>query len=121
MLAVSSHDNGIKILANADGLRLLRTFENRPFDSSRSVMENVSKVTISDPSNFWSYHLDLRKLALYGSSCFLMQNVASSLSAGAVATSSGLVDRASPAVTITGMVSEFSSRYFFSNKLLNVS
>lgn len=50
-----------------------------------------------------------------------MQNVASSLSAGAVATSSGLVDRASPAVTMTGMVSEFSSRYFFSNKLLNVS
>lgn len=48
MLAVSSHDNGIKILANADGLRLLRTFENRPFDSSRSVMENVSKVTISN-------------------------------------------------------------------------
>ncbi|KAI6681612.1 hypothetical protein NL676_035493 [Syzygium grande] len=35
LLAVSTSDNSIKILANADGIRLLRTVENRPFDASR--------------------------------------------------------------------------------------
>ncbi|KAJ7956726.1 Topless-related protein [Quillaja saponaria] len=41
LLAVSTNDNGIKILANADGIRLLRTVENRTFDASRvaSVMK----------------------------------------------------------------------------------
>ncbi|OAY69349.1 Protein TOPLESS [Ananas comosus] len=43
LLAVSTHDNGIKILANADGLRLLRTFDNRSFDPSRTLSEAVSK------------------------------------------------------------------------------
>lgn len=35
LLAVSTSENSIKILANADGARLLRTMENRPFDVSR--------------------------------------------------------------------------------------
>ncbi|KAG1363980.1 protein TPR3 [Cocos nucifera] len=43
LLAVSTHENGIKILANADGLRLLRTFENRSLDPSRAVSETVMK------------------------------------------------------------------------------
>ncbi|KAG8096738.1 hypothetical protein GUJ93_ZPchr0013g34568 [Zizania palustris] len=43
LLAVSTHDNGIKILANADGARLLRTLENRSFDASRSASETVTK------------------------------------------------------------------------------
>jgi WD40 repeat protein len=36
LLAVSANDNGIKILANSDGLRLLRTFETHSFDASRA-------------------------------------------------------------------------------------
>ncbi|GJN08436.1 hypothetical protein PR202_ga26352 [Eleusine coracana subsp. coracana] len=47
LLAVSTHDNGIKILANADGLRLLRTLENRSFDASRSASETVTKPLIN--------------------------------------------------------------------------
>ena len=35
MLAVSTNDNGIKILANTDGIRLLRTVESRSFDSPK--------------------------------------------------------------------------------------
>lgn len=31
LLAVSTNDHGVKILANDDGIRLLRTVENRPF------------------------------------------------------------------------------------------
>ncbi|XP_047329931.1 topless-related protein 4-like [Impatiens glandulifera] len=34
-LAVSTNDNGIKILANSDGIRILRTVESRSFDPSR--------------------------------------------------------------------------------------
>ena len=44
-MAVSTLDSGIKILANADGLRLLRTLENRSFDASRNAAETVTKVT----------------------------------------------------------------------------
>lgn len=43
-MAVSTVDNGIKVLANADGLRLLRTLENRSIDASRSASETVTKV-----------------------------------------------------------------------------
>eukprot|EP01018_Ginkgo_biloba_P022909 Gb_37153 [translate_table: standard] len=44
LLAVSTNENGIKILANADGHRLLRTFENRTFDAARIPPEAVTKV-----------------------------------------------------------------------------
>jgi WD40 repeat protein len=47
LLAVSTLDNGIKILANADGLRLLRTLENRSFDASRNASETVTKPLIN--------------------------------------------------------------------------
>ncbi|ONL96162.1 topless-related2 [Zea mays] len=47
LLAVSTADNGIKILANADGLRLLRTLENRSFDASRNASEAVTKPLIN--------------------------------------------------------------------------
>lgn len=46
-LAVSANDNGIKILANSGGLCLLRTFENRSFDASKTVSEAVQKPIIS--------------------------------------------------------------------------
>ncbi|WJX66909.1 Protein tpr3 [Trifolium repens] len=35
LLAVSTSDNGVKILANAEGIRLLGTVESRTFDASR--------------------------------------------------------------------------------------
>ncbi|XP_024979277.1 topless-related protein 4-like isoform X1 [Cynara cardunculus var. scolymus] len=43
LLAVSTNDNGIKILANPDGIRLLRTMENRSFDPSRVASASVVK------------------------------------------------------------------------------
>ncbi|KAM7508215.1 hypothetical protein LguiA_018668 [Lonicera macranthoides] len=48
LLAVSTNENGIKILANSDGIRLLRTVENRSFDASRVASAAVVKApTIS--------------------------------------------------------------------------
>ncbi|KAJ0443530.1 putative transcription factor WD40-like family [Helianthus annuus] len=47
LLAVSAQDNGIKILANSDGLRLLRTFENLSFDGSASRTPEAAKPTIN--------------------------------------------------------------------------
>ena len=49
MLAVTTTDNGIKILANSEGLRLLRAVENRAFvESSRTGGEpGASKVQCS--------------------------------------------------------------------------
>ena len=40
-------DNGTKVLANADGLRLLRTLEDRSIDASRSASETVTKPLIN--------------------------------------------------------------------------
>ena len=45
-MAVSANENGIKILANPDGIRLLRTFENLSYDASRAS-ESVAKVGLS--------------------------------------------------------------------------
>ncbi|KAM7256890.1 hypothetical protein ACFE04_012631 [Oxalis oulophora] len=45
LLAVSANENGIKILANAEGLRLLRSFENHSYDASRAP--ETSKPTIN--------------------------------------------------------------------------
>ncbi|GKV35880.1 hypothetical protein SLEP1_g44084 [Rubroshorea leprosula] len=43
LLAVSTSDNGIKILANADGARLLRSIENRALDASRVASAAAAK------------------------------------------------------------------------------
>ncbi|CAL0307112.1 unnamed protein product [Lupinus luteus] len=43
LLAVSTNDNGVKILANAEGIRLLRTVDNRNFDASRVASAAVVK------------------------------------------------------------------------------
>ncbi|KAL8256799.1 hypothetical protein R6Q59_028840 [Mikania micrantha] len=48
LLAVSANDNGIKILANSDGLRLLRTFENLSLDASVSRTPEAAKVVNGD-------------------------------------------------------------------------
>uniref|UniRef100_A0A1D1YH18 Topless-related protein 1 n=2 Tax=Anthurium amnicola TaxID=1678845 RepID=A0A1D1YH18_9ARAE len=43
LLAVSTNDNCIKILANSDGLRMLHGLENRPYDTSRASSEVAVK------------------------------------------------------------------------------
>ncbi|XWS72950.1 hypothetical protein CRYUN_Cryun02cG0083500 [Craigia yunnanensis] len=43
LLAVSTNDNGVKILATPDGIRLLRTVENRSFDASRVAPAAIVK------------------------------------------------------------------------------
>ena len=45
-MAVSTNDNGVKVLANADGLRLLRAVENRAFDASRVTSAALVKVQV---------------------------------------------------------------------------
>ncbi|XP_061981070.1 protein TOPLESS isoform X1 [Populus nigra] len=74
LLAVSANDNGIKILANSDGIRLLRTFENLSHDASRAS-ESVAKPTVNPIS----------------------------AAAAAAATSSGLADRGASVVAVAGM------------------
>ena len=47
LLAVTTVDNGFKILANASGLRSLRTIETPPFEALRSPIESAAiKVAI---------------------------------------------------------------------------
>ncbi|CAL5375594.1 unnamed protein product [Camellia sinensis] len=46
LLAVSAKENVLKILANYDGLQLLRTFQNLSYDASRAS-ETVTKPTIN--------------------------------------------------------------------------
>lgn len=43
LLAVSTSDNGFKILASADGVRLLRSIENRALDASRVASAAAAK------------------------------------------------------------------------------
>ncbi|XP_028057796.1 protein TPR3-like [Camellia sinensis] len=50
LLAVSTSENGVKILANSDGVRLLRSTESRALDASRMASESAAKVSLS--SNF---------------------------------------------------------------------
>ncbi|XP_058728883.1 topless-related protein 1-like isoform X2 [Vicia villosa] len=50
LLAVSANDNVIKIIANADGIRLLRTLENSMYDASRAS-ESLVKPTINSMSS----------------------------------------------------------------------
>ncbi|XP_020114687.1 protein TPR2 isoform X1 [Ananas comosus] len=42
LLAVTTSDNGIKILANTDGQRLVRMLETRPFEGSRGSSQQIN-------------------------------------------------------------------------------
>jgi hypothetical protein len=42
LLAVTTSDNGIKILANTDGQRLLRMLESRAFEGSRGPPQQIN-------------------------------------------------------------------------------
>ena len=39
LLAVTTADNGFKILANADGLRTLRAYEARSYEASKASID----------------------------------------------------------------------------------
>eukprot|EP00253_Pinus_taeda_P026009 PITA_26009 len=45
LLAVTTNDNGIKILANAEGLRLIRMLESRSFEGTRAPPETMATKT----------------------------------------------------------------------------
>ncbi|KAF8389129.1 hypothetical protein HHK36_025815 [Tetracentron sinense] len=78
LLSVSTSENGIKILANADGFQMLHTLENRSFDASRIASGTVVKAPT---------------ISTFG---------ASSATAG---TSTGVADRGAPVAAMVGLVS----------------
>ena len=47
LLAVNTAENGIKILANADGYRILRAIENRPFDGSSRLSMDPAAIKVT--------------------------------------------------------------------------
>jgi hypothetical protein len=47
LLAVTANDNGIKILANTDGQRLLRMLESRVFEGSRGPPQQINTKVMS--------------------------------------------------------------------------
>lgn len=53
LLAVTTVDSGLKVLANAEGLKYLRTIEARSYEASKAPME--TKVLFS----LWFYFLSL--------------------------------------------------------------
>ncbi|XP_022721208.1 topless-related protein 4-like isoform X2 [Durio zibethinus] len=80
LLAVSTNDNGIKILANADGTRLLHSIVNRALDHALDPSRAASAVVAKGPI-----------IGTYG---------ASSSTTG---TSIGIADRSAPMTAIFGM------------------
>ncbi|KAI7982062.1 Topless-related protein 4 [Camellia lanceoleosa] len=46
LLAVLTSENGVKILANSDDVRLLRSIESRALDASRMAFESAAKAPI---------------------------------------------------------------------------
>ncbi|KAJ4720991.1 Protein TOPLESS-like protein [Melia azedarach] len=83
LLAVTTSDNGIKILANSDGLRLIRMLESRAIDKNRGPSEAI----VSKP-------LTINALGPAAN----MANVS-----GAVASSLERPDRGPPAVSINSL------------------
>ncbi|GAB4842086.1 Topless- protein 4 [Ancistrocladus abbreviatus] len=65
LLAASTSDNGIKVLANADGVHLMRSIGSRTFDASRkaagSTMKSVESRSLSDVKPR-SDELEIRKV-----------------------------------------------------------
>ena len=47
LLAVTTSDNGFKILANGDGQRMLRMLESRAYDGSRAFSDTVKVICLT--------------------------------------------------------------------------
>lgn len=60
LLAVSTSDNGLKILANTDGVRLLRSMENRSIDASR--VSSASAVKVGGLMHFLSLFFNVKNI-----------------------------------------------------------
>lgn len=95
-MAVSANENGIKILANPDGLRLLRTFENLAFDASRA--SEAAKV-ITFTYRIFLNHINGTK----GFHVVKMQPTVNPMSSAA-ASSAGLTERVASVVGLSAMV-----------------
>jgi hypothetical protein len=66
LLAVTTNDNGIKILANGDGMRLLRMLESRAFDLSRGQVDTkIAKVIHSSSYSNLLTDVVLRNIRKY--------------------------------------------------------
>ena len=64
LLAVTASDNGIKILANRDGIQMLRALEARAYDSNRPPQEPaVSKVSLNYCCHFLQTALSFQVLS----------------------------------------------------------
>lgn len=110
LLAVTTSDNGIKILANSDGQRLIRMLEGRTFEGSRIPEQINAKVSFI----LHLYGIDTNYLfASCSNACFcplLMQPpiVGQLASVASVSTSLGGLlgrqDQVIPAVSMPGLV-----------------
>lgn len=102
-MAVSANENGIKILGNADGIRLLRTFENLSYDASRTS-EVVTKVIFQIISYCGTYSFLNNPRLTFELFQPAMNPISVAAAAAAAATSAGLAERSASAVAISGMV-----------------
>lgn len=103
-MAVSTSENGVKILGNAEGLRLVRTVDNRALDPSR-VSGFVAKVNRNLIQTFirWLYaDHDFYLTSIIWQSPVIGAYGASSLSA---ATNIGVLERGAPVTAIVPLVS----------------
>jgi len=105
--------NGIKILANADGQKLLKTMENRTFDSSSRA--HIDAAAIKVKFFIILFHLicmpgQCNNKKCSDSSRFLIQVpggipiVAASATSSPVTGRTERVERASSAITVSGIV-----------------
>ncbi|KAH7431915.1 hypothetical protein KP509_08G073000 [Ceratopteris richardii] len=83
LLAVTTNDNGIKILANAEGLRLLRALESRAETRAFEAIRPPPEVLASKP--------------------LIVNAMLGATTASGPSTSSAVSDRVSPAVSVVGL------------------
>lgn len=69
LLAVTTSDNGIKILANTDGQRLLRMLESRAFEGSRGPPQQINTKVVLHKLIEYYYYIILLYLPLSSVSC----------------------------------------------------
>lgn len=103
MLAVSTSGNGIKILANADGVRLFRSIESRAGDSSRVPSATVAKVLL-----FFQLLYELQLCTCLLNAFFNFQGPIMSSFAGSGSTHGTNIvdgDRSAPLTMMGGLVS----------------
>lgn len=119
MLAVSTNDNGIKILANTDGIRLLQRVKCRSTDASRIASAAIIKVILLFFKlvllmNFLSLSLYINGYlicALMLMKCFILLQPPAMGAFGAsnATVEASVVDQAAPVSSTVACVSSFLS------------